>query len=382
MKKVILFSSLLFLIACNSNKVQLPEKQSVLDTLVKVNEYLMKKWPDPAATVTTNRERSSNLWTRATYYEGLMALYSVYPQDQFYQYAVDWGEGHNWQFRTDSDPHTPQIYTTNANHLCAAQTYIDLYEIDPQPERIKYVKLCIDSTLRTGKIEDWYWVDALQMAMPVYSRLARLYNNQDYLDLMHEAFMFTKEKLGGSGLYNPEDGLWWRDTDFLPPYTEPNGEDCYWSRGNGWAYAAIVRVMEDMPKDYKHFSTYKTLFLEMSEALLKVQRPDGYWNVSLHDPDNFGGKELTGTLFFVYGMMWGVNNNLLDSKYLNSAMKAWNAVIKESIRPDGSLAYIQGTGKEPKDGQPVTYDSKPDFEDYGVGIFLLAGTEIYKYLSE
>ena len=199
---------------------------------------------------------------------------------------------------------------------------------------------------------------------------------------MHEAFMFTKEKLGGSGLYNPEDGLWWRDADFLPPYTEPNGEDCYWSRGNGWAYAAIVRAMEDMPKDYKHFNTYKTLFLEMSEALLKVQRPDGYWNVSLHDPDNFGGKELTGTLFFVYGMMWGVNHGLLDSDYLNSAMKAWNAVTKESIRLDGSLAYIQGTGKEPKDSQPVTYDSKPDFEDYGVGIFLLAGTEIYKYLSE
>ena len=42
------------------------------------------------------------------------------------------------------------------------------------------------------------------------------------------------------------------------------------------------------------------------------------------------------------------------------------------------LGYVQGTGKEPKDGQPVTYESVPDFEDYGVGCFLLAGTEVYK----
>ena len=43
-----------------------------------------------------------------------------------------------------------------------------------------------------------------------------------------------------------------------------------------------------------------------------------------------------------------------------------------------SWHYVQGTGKEPKDGQPVTHDSTPDFEDYGLGCFLLAGTEIYK----
>ena len=42
------------------------------------------------------------------------------------------------------------------------------------------------------------------------------------------------------------------------------------------------------------------------------------------------------------------------------------------------LGWVQGTGKEPKDGQPVSYTSKPDFEDYGLGCFLLAGSEVYK----
>ncbi len=112
---------------------------------------------------------------------------------------------------------------------------------------------------------------------------------------------------------------------------------------------------------------------------MKCQRKDGFWNVSLHDESNFGGKELTGTALFVYGMAWGVNNGILDrAKYLPVITKAWNAMVNDAVHPNGYLGYVQGTGKEPKDGQPVAYDSKPDFDDYGTGCFLLAGTEVYK----
>ncbi len=382
MRVIIAVCLVVSVMSCGSEKMKTPGKEEVLGKLEQVNNYLMKKWPDPGQTVTTDIERPSNLWTRGTYYEGLMALYSIDPKTKYYSYAVDWGTAHNWQFRDNTNPYKPQIYTIDANHLCAAQTYIDLFLLDPQPERIKYTKMCIDSTIRSGVIEDWSWVDALQMAMPVYSKLAKIYNDDIYLNMMHKAFMHAKEELGGSGLYNDEEGLWWRDLDFVPPYTEPNSEDCYWSRGNGWAYATLVRVLNDMPKNYKHYNVYLQMFKEMSEALVKVQRSDGYWNVSLHDANNFGGKELTGTLFFVYGMAWGINNDILGKEYLSPTFKAWNAVSKECIRPDGSLAYIQGTGKEPKDGQPVTFDSTPDFEDYGIGVFLLAGSEIYNYINE
>ena len=53
-------------------------------------------------------------------------------------------------------------------------------------------------------------------------------------------------------------------------------------------------------------------------------------------------------------------------------------MVKDAVHPNGFLGYVQGTGKEPKDGQPVTYKSVPDFEDYGVGCFLLAGTEVLR----
>jgi unsaturated rhamnogalacturonyl hydrolase len=78
-------------------------------------------------------------------------------------------------------------------------------------------------------------------------------------------------------------------------------------------------------------------------------------------------------------MAWGINEGVISKKeYLPVVMKAWNALMTESVHPNGFLGYVQGTGKEPKDSQPVGYDNVPNFEDFGLGCFLLAGSEVYK----
>ena len=117
----------------------------------------------------------------------------------------------------------------------------------------------------------------------------------------------------------------------------------------------------------------------MMLAIVPLQRTDGFWNVSLKDSTNFGGKELTGTSLFVYGLTWGVNNGILPAKkYQPILLLAWKAIATDCLHADGFLGYVQGTGKEPKEAQPVTYTKQPDFEDFGLGCFLLAGTEIAK----
>ena len=254
-----------------------------------------------------------------------------------------------------------------------------LYLIDKKEERLKDIKTSIDQMKATEKIDDWWWIDALQMAMPVFTRLGILYQDTSYFNRMYAMYDYTKHKHGDHGLYNPEDHLWWRDKDFDPPYKEPNGEDCYWSRGNGWVLGALARTMDMLPKSDPHYNEYLQDFKDMSAALLKLQREDGYWNASLHDANNYGGKETSGTSLFVYGFAWGINNGILDrTTYMPAIAKAWKAMAKESVHPDGMLGFVQSTGKEPKDGQPVGYDKIPDFEDYGLGCFLLAGSEIYK----
>jgi unsaturated rhamnogalacturonyl hydrolase len=351
-----------------------PVKKTVLAAMEITNAYFMKKWPDPGASITTNITRPSNIWTRAVYYEGLMGLYAVKPEKQYYDYAVHWGIKHNWGLRGG-------VSTRNGDNQACGQTYIDLYNIDKQPERIREIRESIDLMMRSGKIDDWTWIDALQMGMPVFAKLGVLYKDNAYFEYMYKMYLHTKNVEGG-GLYNAKDGLWWRDKSFVPPYKEPNGKDCYWSRGNGWVVAALVRVLDIMPKNAPHRDEYLKTYKEMLAALIPLQRTDGFWNVSLHDPDHFGGKETSGTALFVYGMAWGINHGFIESSiYKPALVKAWNAMVKDAVNEDGSLGYVQGTGKEPKDGQPVTYTSRPDFEDYGLGCFLLAGTEVYKLKS-
>lgn len=355
---------------------KLPRRKAILQKMTLANKYFMNKWPDTGKRIVTNTSRASNIWTRGVYYEGLMALYALDSQPEYYKYAVSWGEFHKWDLRDGN------TYTRNADNQCAGQTYIDLYLIDSQEVRIQKIKASIDSMMASDKIDDWDWIDAIQMAMPVFAKLGVIYKDNTYFERMYDMYMHTRNKEGENGLFNPNDNLWWRDKDFDPPYKEPNGEDCYWSRGNGWVLAALVRVLDIIPKDAPHRSQYEADFKAMAEALVPIQRPDGFWNVSLHDPTHFGGKETSGTSLFIYGMAWGINNGYLDAKkYSPVVVKAWNAIVKEAVHSNGFLGYVQGTGKEPKDGQPVTHTSMPDFEDYGLGCFLLAGSEMYRLVN-
>lgn len=351
----------------------LPDQKETLNTLIKVNKHYMKNNPDcTLPSFVKGKMRASNIWTRTVYYEGLLALYSIYPDTEYYAYAYQWGDFHKWGMWRGTT-------TRHADNYACGQVYIDMYNLCPKPEILLNVKSNLNMLVNTPQINEWWWIDAIQMGMPDFAKMGKLTGEQKYFDKMWQMYEYTRNQHGEHGMFNQKDGLWWRDQDFDPPYKEPNGEDCYWSRGNGWVYAALVRVLDEIPANEVHRQDYINDFLTMSKAIKACQREDGFWNVSLHDPNHFGGKELTGTSLFVYGMAWGIRNGLLDrDEYLPIVLKAWNAMVKDAVHPDGFLGYVQGTGKEPKDGQPVTYDSKPDFDDFGTGCFLLAGSEIYK----
>lgn len=372
MKKNLILLTISLAVAGISFAQQPFNKKDILSQMDLANQYFMDKWQDVGKIIVTNKARPSNIWTRGVYYEGLMALHEIYPKEAYYKYAYDWAEFHQWGFNGGNT-------TRNADNYCAAQTYIDLYNLEPDAKKLKNTKANINMLLNTPQLDDWSWIDAIQMGMPVFAKLGVLENDTRYFEKMHEMYMYTRDKHGDNGLFNPKDGLWWRDADFDPPYTEPNGEDSYWSRGNGWVIGALAKVLSIIPEDAKHRDQYINDLKAMAEALVPIQRKDGFWNVSLHDPKHYGGKETSGTALFVYGMAYGVNNGILDKvKYTPIIEKAWNAMIEDALHSNGFLGYIQSTGKEPKDGQPLSYDKIPDFEDYGLGCFLLAGSEIYR----
>lgn len=348
-------------------------QQNVLNAARKTNDYFMQKYDDPTVPTNVGRIRTSNLWTRAVYYEGLMALNEIDPQQRYIDYTTRWADHHQWTARYG-------VKATNADDQCCQQTYIELHKFTGRGS-LEKTRENLLLQMATGRNDYWTWIDAIQMAMPVYIKMYSETRDKRFLDYAMQSYTWSRDTCGG-GLFNTAEGLWWRDKDYVPPYKEKDGQNCYWSRGNGWVYAALVRCMQVMPKKDKNYKRLKQDFILMSEALLKCQREDGFWNVSLVSPVTYGGPEMTGTGLFLYGMSWGIRNGLLKAKqYRPACDRAWQA-LESCLHDDGFLGYNQGTGKEPSTGQPVTFNSVPDFEDYGTGCYLLGAAEYYKLITK
>lgn len=386
MKKMFKRISIIFaLVALAILPAKAQSADDVLEVARRVNSYFVQKWPDPTKDTFVGRKRPSSLWTRGVYYEGLMALYSIDAQPAYIKYVDDWATYHKWTPRNGTK-------TTNADDQCCMQTYLERYAlIDNGQLTIDSCRVNMEKQMAQGRVDYWTWIDAIQMAMPAYAKMYRITGDERYIRFARDCYEWSRNTCGG-GLWNAQEGLWWRDADFVPPYKESDGQNCYWSRGNGWVVAALVRTIDCLTSEPSSFKGNKGVgafceelkadYKAMMQALLKCQREDGFWNVSLMSPATFGGPETSGTALFLMGMAWGIRNGLLPAEaYRPATEKAWEAITTKAIHPNGFIGYLQGTGKEPKDGQPVTYTSVPDFEDYGTGCVLLGAVEYYRLIK-
>ena len=355
--------------------------QQVLDVTRLANDYFMQKHNVPEAdTHVHGKTRPSSLWTRGVYYEGLTALYDIDPQQRYIDYIDRWADHHQWTPRNG-------VKTTDADDQCCAQTYVELLPLTGKgKEQLQAVIDNLEHQMKTPNPKNqslygwWTWIDAIQMAMPLYVQVYSLTGDKRYLDHAMKMYRWSRNTCGG-GLFNVKEGLWWRDADYVPPYKEPDGQQCYWSRGNGWVYAALVRCMDLLPEKSKEYKELKKDFMLMSEGIRKCQREDGFWQPSLVS-SNYAMPETSGTALFLYGISWGIEQGYLKVRdYRPAADRAWQA-LTTVVSHDGFLGWMQGTGKDPSAGQPLSMTRIPDFEDYGTGCFLLGATEYYKLLKK
>jgi rhamnogalacturonyl hydrolase YesR len=348
----------LFILVKISFTSPLPQKSDIISSMMQVNDYWMSQNPNPG----------DNRWARSAYFTGNMAMYQVYPDHKYLDYALKWAQQNNWNLiHFEGRPYF-------ADNLCCGQTYLDLFKIFPDSAYIFSTKSRIDSLVESGIKDDWDWIDAIYMAMPVLARQGELFEDNTYFNRMYELYNDTKVS---RGLFDPQDALWYRDEDFSSPEdTTINGKKIFWSRGNGWVFGAHVRVLQLLPAEDSHRDEYINTFQQMAAALKAAQRSDGFWGVNLADSLDYPGPESSGTCFFIYGITWGINNAFLDSEtFLPVVEKAWQGLHQMALHESGKLGFVQGPGRQPSSSQPVTYESTAD---YGTGAFLLAGSEVYK----
>jgi rhamnogalacturonyl hydrolase YesR len=135
--------------------------------------------------------------------------------------------------------------------------------------------------------------------------------------------------------------------------------------------AGLARTLEYLPKDDPARVTYQTQLKEMAAAVAKLQGPDGLWRAGMLDPADYDLPEISGSALMTFGIAWGINNGLLDRKvYTPVVQKAWAGMLQH-IYTDGRLGCIQQTGSA-----PAAFKASSSF-NYGVGGFLLAGSELH-----
>ena len=206
--------------------------------------------------------------------------------------------------------------------------------------------------------------------------MTKLYNitgNKFYLDKLYEYWAYAD-----SLMFDKEARLYYRDARYVyPKHKTSSGKKDFWARGDGWVMAAFAKVLQDLPEDNIHRSIYINRYKQMASAVADCQQPEDYWTRSMLDPDFAPGAETSGTAFFTYALMWGVNNGLLDGKvYIPVIRKAWTYLTEKALQPDGTVGYVQPIGDRAVPGQIIDAASTADF---GVGAFLLAACEVAKY---
>jgi rhamnogalacturonyl hydrolase YesR len=313
-------------------------------------------------------------WTNGALYAGMMELAGISPDAKYTDWLYKLGKKNSWQ---------PGKRMYHADDLTVCQMYLEMYRrkqrdndsyliVAPTQARLDYVishpssgSLLIDYR-DAQTTERWSWCDALFMAPPVYAKLSSITGDNKYLEFMDREFKATCEFL-----YDTDEHLFYRDHRYFPEKAkEANGRKVFWGRGNGWVMGGLVALLKELPDDNAYRPYYENLFTEMAEKVAECQDTDGFWHASMLDHESFPNPETSSSSFFCYALSYGINSGLLDREiYTPLATKAWQALVS-AVHADGKLGWVQPIGENPKN---VTSEMT---EVYGVGAFLLAGSEM------
>ena len=377
----------------------------VKDVIRKVNTY----WQ------TNNPAEVRSFWDNAAYHTGNMEVYKLLQDEKMLDYSIRWAEHNQWKGATEPDPANWKYkqygegsdYVLFGDWQICFQTYIDLFmfkvyglefiddytagkrghasistinnklsTINKEQSQMIARAIEVMSYEADSEVHDyWWWADALYMVMPVMTKMYKLTGDTKYLRKLYENILYSD-----SIMLDYETRLYFRDGKYVyPKHKTASGKKDFWARGDGWVLAGLAKVLQDMPETYIRQPFFVEKYTNLARGVKKMQQPQGHWTRSMMDPKQAPGYETSGTAFFCYGMLWGVNNGYLSKKEFAPAIeKAWNYLTTVALQKDGKIGYVQPIGERAIPGQTVDANSQANF---GVGAFLLAACEYVRYLS-
>ena len=377
----------------------------VKDVIRRVNTYWQQN----------NKAEVRSFWDNAAYHTGNIEVWKLLHDRQMLDYSIRWAEHNEWKGAREADPAKwkykqygeGQDYVLFGDWQICFQTYIDLYRIEkgemkdekddnqtsPNGGGVQGNHISQLSSLTSDKKiaraievmgyeadskanDYWWWADALYMVMPVMTKMYRLTGDVKYLNKLYDNLLYSD-----AIMYDQETGLYFRDGKYVwPKHKSANGKKDYWARGDGWVLAGLAKVLQDMPEEYVRQPFFVDKYTRLARAVASLQQKEGYWTRSMADAQHAPGPETSGTAFFTYGLLWGVNNGYLSKKEFAPVIdRAWRYLTETALQPSGKVGYVQPIGERAIPGQTVDQNSEANF---GVGAFLLAACEYVRYISK
>lgn len=334
--------------------------------------------------VTTGRfvhQHAPLYWTMGAFYNGLLDWgLSECGDEGLVEHVRRTGVANGWSRQV-----LERSVLGDADTHCVCAAWLQLAaEDNAATGRHESAKACFDALLadpteypmefvRTNRLTRmrWTWADALYMSPPAWTLLGGFTGRRTYLDHMAKEFRATTEKL-----FDWTAGLYRRDSTYLPGGDNWKGKDVFWSRGNGWVFAAFAMVLRDLPPDHPSYDWFVSTYRRMAAGIASRQQTDGSWHPDLADPDAPDCPEMSGTCFFAYGYLWGLNNGLIDPvTYEPVVRRAWGAICR-AMNEDGRLGWVQQVGSAPTAELQADY-----FEYYATGAYLSAAKELVGWLT-
>ena len=371
MRRILFAIAILSALTLQAKKWKVNE---VKDIIRKVNTY----WQ------TNNKAEVNSFWDNAAYHTGNIEVYKLLQDEQMLNYSIRWAEHNQWKGATEHDASKwkyknyggGQEYVLFGDWQICFQTYIDLFAIAPEEKKIYRAIEVMNYEADSEANDYWWWADALYMVMPVMTKMYWLTGDVKYLNKLYENILYTD-----SIMLDKETGLYFRDAKYIyPNHKTASGKKDFWARGDGWVLAGLAKVLDGMPETYVRQPFFVEKYVKLARAVKELQQPEGHWTRSMMDPEQAPGYETSGTAFFCYGLLWGVNHGYLSKKEFGPTIqKAWNYLATTALQEDGKVGYVQPIGERAIPGQTVDANSQANF---GVGAFLLAACEYARYLKQ
>lgn len=313
-------------------------------------------------------------WERGTFYAGNAEHFAVSGNATLVQLATAWAASHGYACQN----------STNANNQVCGAAYAQLYTLAPAPEKLALREIMDAQVANASVVDDWNWLDALFMALPTFLEYGALLNDTRYWDKAMAEYSWTAYTIGSTkpgitkkGLWDPAWSFFFRDPTYFNA-TSPNGAPVFWGRGLSWASSAMARAVRALPPGHPLAAEFAGKLVSIAHALAPLQDGgDGMWRANLLDAAAFPNPETTSTSGFTFALAYGVNSGILDAAVFTPiVLRAWAGLTSVALQPSGLVGWCQPPGAAP--GPAVVSGTS----DFCVGLWLMAGAEVYRLINK